>query len=273
MLFRWLRERKRRKLLASPEPERWRAVLDRRFHHWRVLSEAERDRLMRLARVFVADKTWEPCGGIELTEDMKATIAAQACLLLLGLAHHDHFANVTTVLVYPTSFEVPATRRDPWVGAVQHEQVIPTLGLAQYRGPVVLAWDSVMSGGVNAGDGRNVVFHEFAHKLDLLDEVFDGTPPLRTARDHRYGPSFAAEADERRIEDWARAMTAAYAQLCDDVVRGRKTLLDDYAATNEAEFFAVSTEAFFEQPQRLRGEHPELYAVLQDYYRQDPAAR
>ena len=123
---------------------------------------------------------------------------------------------------------------------------------------VALSWQSARHGGANWQDGRNVVIHEFAHKLDMLDDFVDGTPPLSCRKQH------AA---------WVRIMTKEYEQLVDMDRRGKKTVLNKYGATNPAEFFAVSTETFFEKPRQMRKKHPELYEQLKTYFNQDPAAR
>jgi Mlc titration factor MtfA (ptsG expression regulator) len=123
---------------------------------------------------------------------------------------------------------------------------------------VVLSWDSARHGAYDPKDGRNLVFHEFAHKLDMLDGFVNGTPPLKSRNAYRI---------------WSEVMTREFERLQDAAERRRATVLDKYGATNEAEFFAVATECFFERGVKLEKKHPELYEVLQGYYRQDPARR
>ncbi len=135
---------------------------------------------------------------------------------------------------------------------------MPLEGQAVYRGPVILSWAEVRDEGRDPRRGHNVVFHEFAHQLDMLDGVINGTPPLPTA--------------EQR-ERWKRVMTEEYRKLLDASAHGRATLLDQYGTTNEGEFFAVATECFFDRPADMERRHPELYDLLRTYYRQDPAAR
>lgn len=131
------------------------------------------------------------------------------------------------------------------------------LGESWHQGLVILAWDAVRSGTMNASDGRNVVLHEFAHQLDQEDGVADGAPDL----------------DAKDRKGWAEVLGAEYADLKDHVHVGRASDIDEYGATNPAEFFAVVTEMFFEQGQRLLDHHPELYERFQSFYKQDPASR
>jgi Mlc titration factor MtfA (ptsG expression regulator) len=252
MLFAWLKRRHRRRILAAPFPADWLTHLRLNVAAYEILTEAEQARLRDDLRVFIAEKSWEGCGGLTLTDEIRVAIAAQACLLLLGV-EHDYFGHVRTILVYPSAYRSPDGEVGP-DGVVR--EGIGRLGEAWHRGPVVLAWDEVRAGGQNHRDGRNVVMHEFAHQLDFLDGLIDGTPPLRDAEEYR---------------EWQRVMTGEFDRLRADVGRGRATLLDEYGATNPAEFFAVATECFFEKPRQLRERHPDVYGVLSGYYRQDPA--
>ena len=206
-------------------------------------------------QIFVAEKYWEGCNGLVLTDEIKVTIAGQACLLLLGF-DEEFFDAVQTILVYPDKYLAKQTFHQP--GGVVSESMSPRLGEAWFRGPVILSWAAILSGGQNPNDGENVVIHEFAHVLDMHDQVFDGTPKL---------------ADLRQYQIWHEVMTTEYNQHVRRSEENRTTLLDAYAATSEAEFFAVSSECFFEQPQLMVDEHPEMYALLKMYYRQDPARR
>jgi len=251
MIFSWLKRRRRRALLATPFPAPWRDYLVRNVPHYRYLQLAEQEKLHNDLRIFVAEKHWEGCGGLEMTDEIKVTIAANASLLVLGL-EHDCFDRVTSILVYPRGYVDPQPRMGPGGIMVAGEA---RLGEAT-RGVVVLAWSEVRDDVL--GDGHNVVFHEFAHQLDFLDGVVNGTPPLGSR-----------EAYAR----WKKVMTAEYQRLCDDAEHHRATLLDKYGTRNEGEFFAVATECFFERPVAMRHRHRELYNLLRDYYRQDPAAR
>ena len=252
MLLSWLRNRRRARLLATPFPPEWEEYIRRNVAMYSCLGPIDRATLCDIARVLVAEKNWEGCGGLVMTDEIRVTVAAQAARLLLGL-RHDHFARVLSILVYPSGFRSPEGWRD-------ENGVIDTdtgaLGEAWYDGPVVLAWDAIVAGGRDPDDGRNVVMHEFAHQLDYLDGVADGTPPLSKREDYAH---------------WQQVMTYEYARLQAECAGGTPKVLDRYGATNHAEFFAVATETFFEKPGQMRERHPELYAVLRDYYGQDPA--
>ena len=255
MQFPWSRTNHRRELLAQPFPVAWAGYLSVNVALYRTLPAHEQTKLGDIARVLVAEKNWEGCGGLTLTEEIRVTIAAQAALLVVGF-EGEYFPNVETILVYPQGFLVTVQR--PGVGGMIVEQTVPYAGEAAQRGPVAVSWEDARRGGREAGDGHNVVLHEFAHKLDMRDGAADGAPYLR---------------DGAQIKTWSRVMSAEYRRLVEDTQAGEPTLLDAYGATNAAEFFAVATECFFELPRRMRSEHPELYAVLSGYYKQDPAAR
>jgi len=248
----WRRAHRRRELLSQPIAPSWRPWFAR-LPCWRTLSPGERERLAGIARVLVAERPFEGCGGLALTEEMVVTISGQAALLLLHL-QHDYFASVPSILVYPRAFVDPTPRVD--AGGIVHEGSA-NLGEAWRRGPVVLSWADVLAG-LSHRDGRNLVLHEFAHKLDMLDGYADGCPPLKSKSAHRR---------------WHDVMLRAYEELCHASEQGRASLLDAYGATNPAEFFAVATECFFGQPGATKQRHPQLYDVLAAYYRQDPAAR
>ena len=255
-MLRWLTERRRKRLLAEPFPAEWASILATNVAAYGLLAAGEQRRLRELVQVFVAEKRWEGCGGLELDDEIRVTIAGCACQMLLG-RDHDLFADVESLLVYPSSVFAPAPARstfDPGVTPV-HEGS-PVLGLAVRRGVVLLAWDSVLRGARDPRDGHNVVIHELAHKIDFLDGEADGTPEL--------------DAAGRRA--WAHAFAPAFLAHKERAARGERSLLDDYAITNEAEYFAVASEAFFEKPKKLARELPEVYAVLRDFYGLDLAS-
>jgi MtfA peptidase len=255
MLFSWLRRRRRRRILATPFPAAWNDYLERNVAHFPFLDPAEQARLRDDLRIFIAEKNWEGCGGLAMTDEIEVTIAAQVCLLVLGM-EHNYFDRVRSVLVYPQGFVDPREHVGP--GGLMRAGGVPLEGQAVYRGPVILSWAEVRDEGRHPRQGRNVVFHEFAHQLDMLDGVINGTPPL---------------PDRQQRERWKRVMTEEYRKLLDASVHGRATLLDQYGTTNEGEFFAVATECFFDCPADMERRHPELYDLLRAYYRQDPAAR
>ncbi len=253
-MFRWLTERRRARLLEMPFPGEWIAILERHVKAYALLEEPQQQRLRDLVQVFIAEKHWEGCGGLELTDTMRVTIAGSACLMILG-RDHDLLREVEAILVYPSTVMLPQRRPGFFDGRpVVDDGPTAVHGVAHGAGPVVLAWDAVLSGATNARDGRNLVIHEMAHKIDFLDGEADGAPPIDSAAARR---------------EWARVCSEAYAAH----VAGDEHVLRDYGTTNEAEFFAVASETFFEQPSRLARELPALYRVLRDFYGLDLAAR
>jgi Mlc titration factor MtfA (ptsG expression regulator) len=255
MIFSWLKQRRRRRIVAEPFPPAWLEYLTRNVAHYRFLSEREQAKLRDDLRIFLAEKHWEGCGGLIVTDEIKVSISAQAMLLVLAL-DHDYFNRVLSILVYPHGYQGPREQYGP-DGQI-HEGGEGRLGEAHYRGPVVLSWEEVRRDGRHPSRGRNVVFHEFAHQLDMLDGVVNGTPPLPTAEEGRR---------------WKEIMTTEYQRLVQASEHGRATLLDQYGTTNAAEFFAVCTECFFDRPVEMAERHPDLYNLLRSYYRQDPAER
>lgn len=257
-MFGWLTERRRRKILAQPFSAAHLDILHRRVAHHALLDADEQSRLRELVQVFMAEKRWEGLGGLAMTDEIRVTIAAEACLLILGLEHR-YYADVDSILVYPHTVVAPPP--PPKFFAVTRDLApspMPVLGQAFDRGPVILVWDAVRRGAAHPRDGHNVVYHEFAHKLDMLSGRADGVPPL---------------ADRATYERWVHVFTAEYEALRRDHERGRRTWLGSYALTNGAEFFAVATEHFFECPIEMEREHAAMYQVLRDFYRQDTAAR
>jgi Mlc titration factor MtfA (ptsG expression regulator) len=258
-MFEWWHERKRAEILERPFPDAWNEVIARNVAHWARLDDDEKQRLRELTQVFIAEKTWEGCGGLTLTDEIRVTVAAQACLLVLELPHR-MFREVETILVYPSAVPRPARAQEVFVRSpdMVAEGPVALLGEAHLRGPVVLAWDRVLRDGKRPNDGHNLVCHEFAHKLDMLDGSADGTPPLQ---------------DRDAMRRWAKACEEAFLKLREQTAHGKPHELDAYGATNEAEFFAVATEHFFDRPRALHEHLPALYEVLAGFYRQDPASR
>jgi Mlc titration factor MtfA (ptsG expression regulator) len=256
-MFGWLQERHRRQIVECPFPESWNAILERNVAHWKFLDDAERVHLRSLIQVFVAEKQWDGCGGLALTDEIQVTIAGLACLLLLGLDHM-LYSNVRTICVYPSTVVAPGERSADSYAITIQEPAVPIYGQSILRGPVVLVWEPVLRGALHPERGHNVVYHEFAHKLDMLDGCINGTPPL---------------ADRTRYQRWVEVCTREYNVLRRCASKGKRTLVDTYGATNPGEFFAVITECFFDKPLQMRRQHLELYSLLQEFYRQDPAAR
>ncbi|MBS0319088.1 MAG: zinc-dependent peptidase [Proteobacteria bacterium] len=219
------------------------------------LHDDERARLRDLVVLFLEAKSIVGAGGHEVTPRQRVIIALQACLLLLNrdLALYDGFENV---IVYPGEFR-PVRQWEDEDGVV-HESDEPLAGEAMPNGPVVLSWPDVEAGADFEASGMNLVIHEFAHKLDMVKGEADGCPPLPP------GMSTAT---------WQRVFTTAYAHFCGRVDRGRRTVIDAYAAEHPAEFFAVLSEVFFADPVLLSGQYPAVYAQLAQFYAQDPASR
>lgn len=257
-MFEWWRNRRREKVLAEPFPEAWPGIMARRVRYLRFLSPEDLKRLEDLVQVFMDEKEFEGCGGLALTDEICVTVAASACLLLLGL-EHDMYRRVHSILIYPAAVRSPQRPAGFFeIASGPTPESRGLLGEAHLGGPVLLVWDAVKKGCRDARSGHNVVLHEFAHKLDMLDGEVDGTPPLRGTE---------------QLNRWADVCSQAYLQLKARHERGKKSVMDAYGAHSEAEFFAVATETFFEQSWELREEQPALYDVLRAFYRQDPAQR
>ena len=252
MLISWFRNRRRKKLLAEPFLLRWEEILRRNVGHYPRLAQAEQARLRDITRVLIAEKEWEGCGGLFVSEEMKVTIAAQASLLLLGV-DHDYYARVTSIVVHPGGFRTPVAE-DGWEDDELSDVELD--GQAVYRGPVLLSWDKVLTEGRDPEGGENLVIHEFAHQLDFLDDVVNGTPPL----------------DDPALESrWRYVMTVAFEDHRREINSGaEETFFSEHAADNEAEFFADATVTFYCNPHDMRAGYPEVYQLLAAYYRVDP---
>jgi Mlc titration factor MtfA (ptsG expression regulator) len=258
----WLPRRRRRlrsQLRSREFPEAWSEVLRRDFALYETIPEELRVRLHGLVQVFLEEKSFEACGGLDdVDERMRVLIAAQACVLLLGLENHGFYPRLRSVLVYPGAFH--DARRKTFELPDEDDREV-RLGESWTTGSVVLSADSVVAGARNNDDGMNVVMHEFAHQLDQADGVGDGAPILQQS----------ANFDDDDYDDWARVLGENYEEMLDDLFERRRPVLDPYGATNPAEFFAVATETFFEEPERLKREAGDLYAALQKFYGTDPA--
>ncbi|WP_324734582.1 M90 family metallopeptidase [Pseudomonas paeninsulae] len=248
--------RRRRILARHPvSPATW-ATVRQRLPLLDGLSDSEQQRLCERAVLFLHDKHLSTLPGVELDTSDRLTLAAQAELPLLHLADLNWYQDFHEIVLYPDDFVSPQRHRD--ASGVVHEWNGAHSGEAWLQGPVILAWPCVQAGG--GWDGHNLVIHEFAHKLDMLNGVANGLPPLHGSM---------------RIGDWTSAMQSAYdamnSQL--DAHPHRATAIDAYAAENPAEFFAVTSEYFFSAPDLLAAAFPAVYAQLALFYRQDPLAR
>ncbi|HRF02824.1 MAG TPA: zinc-dependent peptidase [Pirellulaceae bacterium] len=253
MFLSWWRRRRLRKLAAQPFPERWEAILLENVDHYVRMSDERRAAIRRYVRLFVAERHWEGCNGLEMTDEVRVTISALVGTMMLGYPDV-LFDHVPSILVYPTAYRVK--NRRPTGGGAEIVGSQAREGEAWYRGPVILSWADVLEAAHGRGVPHNLVVHEFAHQLDMLDGAdVDGMPPQPTV------------AARRR---WEEVLAKELAALRRAVDRGRPWL-DPYGATEPAEFFAVASEAFFEAPSDLRELRPELFSLLHDFYRVDPA--
>jgi MtfA peptidase len=253
------KQQRRKRLRSAPFPAGWTQILEARvpFHIW--LPEPDRRELEGHIQVFMEEKNFEGCGGLQMTEEIKVCIAAQACLLLLH-RNTDYYPALGSVLVYPTTY-FARTLRHVDSGVIE-ETLQARSGEAWQHGTVVLAWDAVRKGASDLGLGPNIVLHEFAHLLDFEDGRTDGAPLLDVGGSR-------AERKSRRAS-WTRVLGAEFEQLRAKVQDGNETVLNAYGATNPAEFFAVATESFFMNPHEMHEHHLELYEQLKGFFRQDP---
>jgi Mlc titration factor MtfA (ptsG expression regulator) len=208
--------------------------------------------------VFIAEKHFEGCNGLEITDEIRVVISADACMLILGVPH-DLFRKLETILVYPSTVVIPSSK----VGVFTRSPLLerpdtPIFGQAFMGGPVILVWDEVKREARYPESGHNVVYHEFAHYLDMSDGRADGTPELHSQEQYRI---------------WAKVFSEEFFELRHKLKKGEKTFLDPYGTLNEAEFFAVATEFFFTKPVKMQKTHKALYDVLSGLYQQDTAER
>lgn len=241
-----------KRAIAAPFPEEWVQILERNIGIYRNLPMPLRQQLRLLIKQFLHQKHFSGAGGLEVTDEMRVTIAAQACMLQLN-RRSGLYSGLRYIIIYPSTFVVTRSEMDG-SGVVSHGRK-GMLGESWQNGKVILAWDNVLHGARNFVDGKNVVLHEFAHQLDSETGSTDGAPLL---------------AGESSYRSWAGALSSEFAELQKDARFGKRSLMDHYGATNPAEFFAVVTETFFEKPRRMAKHHEELFEVLKSYYRVDP---
>jgi len=252
----WWRRRRRARLRRRPFKAEWLAAISADFEIFDCLSPEEQRQLIDHTKVLLGEKNYEGCGGLELTDEMKALIAAQACLLLMNRPT-EYFSRLKSILVYPSSYFGLTAEEDS-------DEDAHRLGESWDTGVVVLAWDAVLAGARNRMDGQNLVFHEFAHQLDQEDGLADGLPVLADGDD-------TVLERHRKYRTWADVFSHHYEVFVRRTERGHGTVLDPYGATNPAEYFAVATECFFEKSRQMERGLPQLYQVLKSFYRLDPA--
>lgn len=249
----WWTELRRARVRRQPFPAAWRDVLRRRVPYVRSLPADLQLQLKKHIQVFLAEKPFIGCAGLTVTEEMRVTIAAQACLLLLNRRRPGYYPNLRQILVYPGAFLVQRVHTDG--AGVLQDQRHALAGESWSQGQVILSWEDSLQGAAVTDDGHNLVIHEFAHQLDQENGPANGAPPL---------PGRA------RYARWSQVLGQEFQRLQAQVARGEATLFNPYGATNPAEFFAVVSEVFFEQPQPMADGHPGLYAELRGLYRVDP---
>ena len=258
-LFRTMvRRRRRQALLRAPFPPEWERILKSNLPPYKHLTAKLQNELKGLVNIFLDEKAFEGCGGLEITDEMRVIIAAEACLLLLNKHVTACFPSLDTVLVYPHAFIAKARMALDSAttgGGVVEDDELARIGESWGTGVVVLAWDHVKSGAADFADGQNVVLHEFGHQLDQASGSANGVPPLGSSTSYR---------------SWATVLGREYDHLRDMAKHHKKDVIDAYGATNPAEFFAVATEVFFEKPSQMESKHPELFEQLMAYYRLDP---
>ncbi|MCL7944200.1 M90 family metallopeptidase [Marinobacter sp. ATCH36] len=241
---------RREKRLQKPFPEYWQEKLQAQVPVYSKLPSELRHQLEQHVQLFLAEKSFYGCDGFEVDDTVRLTIAGHACLLIVARNFSD-FDDVSSILVYPDAYHVREVESD---GIVVSESNQIRAGEASSRGQVVLAWAECEEGAVNPAGHHNVILHEFAHQLDYLDGTADGAPPL----------------SGEQARHWQQTMTRAYEHLRQSLRHHQKPWLDPYGATEPAEFFAVLTEAFFQQPGHLQEEQPEVFEALRGFYRFDP---
>ena len=241
-----------KQLLLKPFPPEWENIIRKNVPLYSRLPDYLKQQLHHLVIIFLSRKEFEGCGGLKITDEIKVTIASQACMLLLN-RKTSIFKKLHTILVYPSSYKAKSISSNGFITVEGHSV---RLGESWQNGPVVLAWDNATSRISEYREAQNVVLHEFAHQLDQEDGSANGAPILKNRSSYI---------------TWARVLSREYETLQKIEKTGAWSDLDTYGATNPAEFFAVVTEAFFGKPKQLKQKHPELYSELSEYYNLNPA--
>ena len=251
-LILWIPRMRLNRAIKAPFPEEWAKLLEQNIQVYRKLPMPLRLQLRKLIKQFLHQVHFSGAGGLEVTDEIRLTIAAEACMLILNRPSRV-FPGLRYIIVYPSAFIVERGNTDQ-AGVVNHDPR-GLLGESWQNGKVILAWDSVLHGAQNFLDGQNVVLHEFAHQLDSETGSANGAPLLGGAASYQI---------------WAGVLSEEFEDLQKDSRRGRRSLMDHYGASNPAEFFAVATETFFEKPRQMAKHHQELFETLKSYYRIDP---
>lgn len=248
-MFGWLRKYKRQRLVAKPLPADWEDILSINAIFLESLGSRQQARIRQSIQILVAEKNWEGCGGLSVTDEHRVTIAAQMARMTVHF-EAEFFDAVLSILIYPSAYV--AKSQTQLTGGFIVEGNSGRLGEAWHRGPVILSWNEVLENVRNHYPQRNVVIHEFAHQLDMRNGSHaDGFPTLESAESAR---------------QWSRVMPAAFDALTHKCHLGIPTVLDCYGATNPAEFFAVASESYFEQPAELEDQWPDVFELLDDFY-------
>jgi MtfA peptidase len=252
-MLKLIKERRRKQVKRKPFPDEWRKIISRNVPLFKHLSVSDQKELEEDVLVFLNEKHFEGAAGLKMTDEIRVTIASQACILLLH-RRTDFYPGLYSIIVYPHNYVATQTVRHGY--GIITEGTQTRLGESWTKGAIVLSWDDVQFGAADIHDGHNVVFHEFAHQLDAQGGAMNGAPIL---------------SHHSMYASWKRVLEREYERLKRDTELGRETLLDEYGSTNPAEFFAVATEFFYEKPRQLRQQLPQLYDELRRYYKQDPA--
>lgn len=246
------REHQRSKIKRQPFKKQWRKIIQQRMPYFQKMPADLQLQLKGHIQVFLAEKRFIGCNGIEINDEIKVTIAAQACLLLLN-RKTNYYPKLTTILVYPSAFIKKQQQANH--DGIHFTQYLTLAGESWEFGKVVLSWQDTLTGAEIPDDGRNVVIHEFAHQLDQEDGSANGAPIL---------------GKNQNYTAWSNAFSTEFARLQKQASVGAPSLFDHYGATNPAEFFAVASEVFFEQSWPFFQQFPILYQQLSQYYNVDP---
>lgn len=247
----WIKH-KRRLIKAQPFPKQWREIIKRNVPYFYTMPADLQLQLKQHILVFLKEKIFYGFQGIEINDEIRVTIAAHACLLLLN-RETNYYPKLKSIYVYPAAFITQHQSKD--TAGVVHENRRVLSGESWELGKVILSWQDTREGASIIDDGNNVVIHEFAHQLDQETGYANGAPFLK----------------QKNQQCWSNVLSSEYQTLVEQSARGEASLLDKYGATNAAEFFAVASEVFFEQPREMLNRHPQLYQLLQDFYCVNPA--